>query len=117
VDFDTQDMPEALPRNVTLVTYRILQEGLRNCAKHARASSVTVSVECVDRTLRLCVKDNGVGFDLSVAQGHIGLGLASMQERARLVDGEMTVLSSPGEGTCIELVIPFEEVPKALKSD
>lgn len=107
--FDAQDVPKDLPREINLTIYRITQEALRNCAKHARAEQASVSLARTDRGLQLCISDNGSGFNPSQTQGQAGIGLASMQERARLVNGQVTVTSAPGEGTRIELEVPLEK--------
>lgn len=93
-----------------LVVYRIVQESLRNVAKHAQASSVAVSLEIADNKLRLSVKDDGIGFDpLAVRRSEsAGMGLLGMSERAALVGGTMSVRSQPGSGTTVRVEIPLK---------
>jgi signal transduction histidine kinase len=82
--------------------YRIAQEALHNTVKHARASQVTIKVECDEEWLTLEVKDNGIGFaPAGKFPGH--LGLQSMRERAAKLGGTLQIESAPGEGTCIRL--------------
>jgi PAS domain S-box-containing protein len=107
IEFDAQDIPKTLSRDVTLAVYRILQESLRNCAKHAQATQVKVSLDAETETLRLCVSDNGIGFNPSSSEGHLGIGLASIRERAHLVDAELHVTSSADEGTTVRLAVPL----------
>ena len=87
-----------------LVLYRVTQEALNNIARHANASSVSVEIARVDGNVALEVTDDGAGFAL----GHElrGLGLDGMAERARLVDGEFNISSSPGRGTKLKLRVP-----------
>ncbi|MGH2815687.1 MAG: sensor histidine kinase, partial [Actinomycetota bacterium] len=100
-----------LPPEVETILYRITQESLNNVAKHAKAGHVTVTVDQLDDTVRLRVRDDGVGFDASntaqlLREGHFGL--AGMRERASLVDGTFEVGSIPGHGTTIEVRLPTE---------
>jgi signal transduction histidine kinase len=101
-----------LPPELETVLYRIMQESLTNVAKHAQARRVSVTVDPLDAsTVRLRVRDDGIGFDASnVAQllreGHYGL--AGMRERASLVGGSVEVGSLPGHGTTIEVRLPIE---------
>jgi signal transduction histidine kinase len=58
--------------------------------------------------VQFLLRDNGIGFDLASAKEKAGLGLASMTERTRLIDGDLSIESRPGKGTVINLQIPFE---------
>jgi len=95
--------------NTTLVTtmYRVCQEALRNVAKHSEATHVAVELSASPTYIRLSVKDDGVGFDVPVAAHLRGLGLASMNERLKLVGGSLEVTSKLGEGTRIEATLPL----------
>ncbi|MBN2705058.1 MAG: sensor histidine kinase [Deltaproteobacteria bacterium] len=100
-DIDDLFSPEAA-RNI----YRIVQESLNNIAKHAKASLVVLEVEKKGSGLQLSLRDDGVGFVVEEATGKrsgAGLGLASMQQRAQLLDGELEIRSRPGKGTEIRL--------------
>lgn len=81
--------------------YRIVQEALNNIGKHSQASLVTLEVERQGGRLHLSLKDDGVGFDVN-AKGNrhtAGLGLASMKQRAGLLDAELKIISRQGQGT------------------
>jgi PAS domain S-box-containing protein len=93
--------------DVALCIYRIVQEGLRNVAKHARASEVLVSIIGQDGNIHLSIKDNGIGFDPAQIKKKGGLGLASMQERAYIIGADFSVESQPGQGTVIEVLAPL----------
>ena len=86
--------------------FRIVQESLVNVGKHAGARKVQVSVVRAGPEVRLCVNDDGVGFDTSAARKPASLGLAGLRERAQLVQGTVSVRSEPGRGTSVEALIP-----------
>ncbi len=104
-----KDLPEMMPRGAALCLFRVAQEALRNVARHARASSVDVSVWRNDGGLQLSVRDNGVGFDSTGHRHQPSLGLASMKERVRLLGGKLTLESAPGKGTNILVWVPVKE--------
>jgi two-component system NarL family sensor kinase len=87
--------------------YRVIQESLRNVVKHASAKQVQVKLESVDSKVHLGIKDNGIGFDVSATSRKGGIGLLSMKERVRLVDGEIMLKSKPGHGTRIDVWAPL----------
>jgi len=89
-----------------------MQESLRNIAKHANVKKAEVLLTGTDEGIQLCVKDNGVGFDPVSVRGKGGLGLASMEERVRLIHGEFSIQSKSGRGTTIELWIPLSRRSK-----
>jgi PAS domain S-box-containing protein len=89
------------------VLYRVGQEALHNTVKHARATSVEVTISRDAGTVRLRIQDDGIGFDTHREfPGH--LGLRSMAERTARVGGKLTVQSTPGSGTTITLDVPDE---------
>jgi signal transduction histidine kinase len=92
----------ALPFDVALCLYRVLQEGLRNVAKHSQARDGRVKLDSSNGLVVLMIEDSGIGFDPCVTKGVAGLGLVSMKERVRLIRGEFSVQSRPGGGTVIE---------------
>lgn len=95
-----------LPPKVELTIYRMVQEALNNVIKHARASEVSILLEPLGTGLRLIVEDNGRGFIPATNGVKRGLGLFSMQERASLLGGKVTVESTPGRGTTIYADLP-----------
>jgi PAS domain S-box-containing protein len=103
----SEGISEKICLEVGLCIYRIVQEGLRNIAKHARASEVFVSVVGRDGNIHLSIKDNGIGFDPAKIKKKGRLGLASMQERAYIIGGDFSVKSQPGQGTVIEVQAPL----------
>jgi PAS domain S-box-containing protein len=108
VKFFTQNVPPALPRDVALCVYRVAQESLRNIVRHSQSPSASVRISAARGELVLCVRDRGVGFEVT-KQGKGGLGLESMRERARLLGARLAVRSRPGEGAKIVLRVPLEK--------
>jgi len=90
--------------------YRIIQEVLRNIITHAKAKNVEMRFRKTQSQLTLIVKDDGRGFEhkkVRHGKGHpYGLGLLTMQERAKLLKGDLYIESHPGEGTIVRLIIP-----------
>ena len=94
----------------SLALLRIAQEALNNAHKHAEARRVRVGLQFTAETVTLRVEDDGVGFDASAAPGPeagSGYGLFGMTERARLLDGELHIESTPGWGTRIQATMPY----------
>lgn len=98
---------EDVPAPVALCVFRITQEALQNVAKHAHADSAIVELSRYDGHLRLHVSDTGIGIDPARTQGHSGLGLLSMKERARLCGGHVEIGSAPGQGASVTLTVPL----------
>jgi len=99
-----------LPEEVELVLFRITQEALRNVWRHSQATRAKITVEFDESKTRVTVSDNGKGFKLPQTIGDLArdgkLGLAGMQERARLLGGSLTVQSKPGRGSTITVELP-----------
>jgi two-component system, NarL family, sensor kinase len=95
-----------LPKDVALCIYRVAQEALRNVVKHAGTDEARVSLIGSSRELILTIQDRGVGFDAAEVRSRAGLGLSSMGERVRLVRGELSVRSEPGQGTTVTVRVP-----------
>jgi two-component system CheB/CheR fusion protein len=107
ITFHARGIPDSLPQDVALSLYRIAQEALRNVMKHAHAKSASVALEKVKDGIRLSVRDHGVGFDPEAIKGKRGLGLVSIEERVRLLSGQLHLHSRPGDGTQVEVTIPI----------
>ncbi|MBE0480317.1 MAG: hypothetical protein IBX68_04995 [Dehalococcoidia bacterium] len=94
-----------------LVLFRIAQEALRNVWRHSQAAKAVITVVFQQDSVRLTIADNGKGFDLQQRRGDLTregrLGLAGMEERARLLGGNLTIQSAPGEGATITVEAPI----------
>jgi PAS domain S-box-containing protein len=100
-------VPPTLSSEVSLCLYRIVQEALRNVVKHAKAGRVRVEITGAESELRLQISDDGTGFDPQNAQVHMGLGLLSMRERLRLVNGRVSFRQAEPTGTRIDVRVPL----------
>jgi PAS domain S-box-containing protein len=104
------------PMETSLCLFRIAQEALRNAARHAHSQIVEVSLVCVNKGLQLTVADAGVGFELGKATALRGLGLTSMRERVRLLDGTLDIDTRPGAGTSLRAWVPRPELDNETRS-
>ena len=104
-DFSAADMPTSLPARTQVEVMRVLQEALTHVRKHADATVVRVTADADDSSLHLSIVDNGRGFRTDDSPGD-GLGLQGMKERARLMGGELHLMSEPSGGTTVDLVVP-----------
>jgi len=86
---------------------RISQEAITNAMKHSGASQINVRLSGGPEAVQLAVEDNGAGFDPHVSTLSRGFGLISMQERADRIGGDLTILTNPGAGTKIHLLLPI----------
>jgi PAS domain S-box-containing protein len=107
IEFLHHDVPRQIPKDVTLCLYRITQEALQNVVKHSGATEATVELTGHGDRIDLCISDSGAGFSPESTKGDTGLGLISMRERLRLVDGHLAVESEPSHGTRIRVRIPL----------
>jgi signal transduction histidine kinase len=92
--------------------YRVVQEALTNCVRHARASHVGIEVQTVDASLGLRVTDNGVGVAPDARRE--GFGLRGIEERVRELGGSVTMRSATGQGSTLIVVLPLETTEAAL---
>lgn len=95
------------------VLFRVVQEALANVAKHSKATRVSIQVRKLRDFVTLEVNDNGGGFNFRAVKFSkkkgTRLGLIGMEERVRLADGQLTLKSTPGEGTWIQVRIPITQ--------
>ena len=89
--------------------FRIVQESLANVTKHAGASAVTVALVRIPGAITLAISDNGCGFEVGAPRKPQSLGLMGLRERALLLKGSLSIASTPGQGTSIEVSIPMPD--------
>ncbi len=99
VSFESNLGSGNLPLDIVICLFRITQESLRNIKKHSKAKNVTIKLLLQGDTIFLKIRDNGQGFDPKEVRKLPGLGLKSMRERIRLVNGSISYTSQPNQGT------------------
>ncbi len=97
-----------LPEPLEEALYRIALEALNNSLKHSHAKTVTVFILCARREVMLCIRDDGIGFEVDGATKG-GLGLVSMKERIERLGGQLTIRSALGAGCEVEATLPLSE--------
>jgi signal transduction histidine kinase len=112
--FSSQNVPENVPLEAATALYRISQEALRNITKHAGQTHTRVSLREIPEGIQLQVADFGQGFDQDGARP--GLGLLSMEERARHIGATLQVQSALGEGTRVTVNVPLAASTQTDKS-
>jgi signal transduction histidine kinase len=111
IDFQAENVAERLPDELTLCLFRVLQEALQNAIKHSGARRIEVSLRSDRHAIELAIVDAGAGFDRAAKRTR-GLGLTSMAERLKLVDGELSINSKPGNGTSVRARVPVAPVSR-----
>src|ERR1700756_1315326 len=103
----SNDVQSALPFEIGLSLFRVLQEALHNVMKHSGVKRIEVQLREDSGEIHLIIRDSGKGFDVEAALQGKGLGLTSMRERVRLVNGTISIESKPMGGTTIHVRVPF----------
>ena len=112
LSLDMDDVEKLFSWEHQILIYRIFQESLTNVAKHSRATRMVISIKHQDDQVVFQMQDNGTGFNLQevLAQGSRdrGLGLAALEERVRILRGDLQLWSQPGQGTGIQFTVPMD---------
>ncbi len=108
VDFANERVPHGIPGDATLCIFRVAQEALRNVKKHSGANRAVVRLDWASDRLHLSVSDLGKGFDSSKPSAEHGIGIRSMEERLRLLGGQLEIQSLLMEGTILDAWLPFK---------
>jgi len=104
IDGDIDQLGEMANINI----YRIIQEGMNNCVKHANASLVNIKLSMKKDQLTLLFKDNGVGFDKKILESTKQFGLVGIDERVKALKGQFEVISEIDHGTEIRIILPIK---------
>ena len=110
VEFKSSEVQTSIAPEIGLCLFRVLQEALHNVSKHSGARRVEVKLREDSGDIHLVISDSGRGFDSEAAMQGRGLGLASMRERVRLVNGTITIESTLEGGTTIHVCVPLTPV-------
>jgi signal transduction histidine kinase len=112
VQITAENLESRLPAPIETILFRIVQEGLSNISRHARATHVTIRIRCHSGVTQLDIKDDGVGFDpaaaMQIRPTLPGWGLIGIQERVALAGGQFHIRSTPGSGTTLSVSIPTD---------
>jgi two-component system sensor histidine kinase DegS len=108
IDFKTFGKECRPPSSMEVALFRLVQESLTNVIKHAKAPEAQIKLEFQRDRIFLVIKDDGIGFDMK-KKSREGFGILGMQERIKLLDGQMVLQSAPGQGTKLLLVIPIKQ--------
>ena len=116
VQFSHSDVPTALPKEVSLCLFRILQEALQNAIKYSGVKLFRVNLHGTQDGLELTVSDEGKGFEELEGLSRQGLGLISMRERLLMVHGILEIKTHPGAGTTITAWVPLQKTELRAKA-
>ena len=122
VDFHSAGMKNLkLDFDTEINLYRLVQEGLTNIKKHADADHVTIRLVVAYPNIILRIEDNGKGFNVQKRMGTITkekrMGIRSMEQRAKLLHGEMEIQSRPMQGTKISITLPYKDKNSCSKEN
>lgn len=113
IHLELMDLGDALDINTQAVTFNIIEEAINNVKKHAQCQNVWIRLGLKDNLFIAEIQDDGKGFDLAATMDSYdqrgSLGLLNLYERAKLVDGKTDIVSAPGRGTTISLLIPLSK--------
>jgi PAS domain S-box-containing protein len=116
INFESRDLPETLPVEVSLVLFRVLQEALNNAAKYSGVNEFMARLWAEAGEVHLTVSDLGAGFDTAEAMKGSGLGLTSMTERIHLVKGKISIDSAQKHGTTIHARVPLIDEDQSTRA-
>jgi signal transduction histidine kinase/ABC-type uncharacterized transport system substrate-binding protein len=112
VHFSSDEIPRSISPDAALCIFRIVQEALRNLKKYSGAEEAEVDLRMAGGRLEISVRDEGRGFSLSDLGQNGGIGIRSMEQRARLLGGKFEIHSEPGKGTTLEAWVPFKPIAR-----
>lgn len=107
IRFSHYDIPETVTPEISLCLFRVLQEALHNALKYSKVDRFEVDLRGTPGWIDLIIRDAGVGFDPVKAMKGKGLGLISIQERLKLLNGQLSIDSKQGHGTVVHARVPF----------
>ena len=116
IDFHSDDIPKTPPPEISLCLFRVLQEALQNAAKYSGSQRFQVELSSTSNEIHLTVRDSGIGFDVQEVLTGRGIGLISMKERIKLVDGKLSIESQPQRGTTIHASVPLSLGPQSARA-
>ena len=115
--FSHRNVPLSVPTEIALCLFRLVQEGLRNVKKHSGATKAKVALEQLNGQLHLSISDEGTGFNRKDVLGKQGIGMCSMEERARLIGAQFQIHSERDKGTQIDIWVRVAKQEPAKTAD
>jgi signal transduction histidine kinase len=116
--FSADPVAGDVPPHIQIACFRLAQEAVTNVVRHANARTLTVELRRAGTSLHLKVRDDGKGFDVAAAKARAeqgaSLGLLGLKERAALAGGSAQIISSPGNGVTVEIVLPVNRAEIAM---
>lgn len=113
IRLEAMDLGDALDINTQAVAFNIIEESMNNVKKHAQCKNVDIRLVLKDNLFFTQIRDDGVGFDLEATMDSYdqrgSMGLSNLYERAQLVEGKTEILSAPGKGTKVTLIVPLKK--------
>lgn len=110
------DIDVMLNEEQVIIVFRMIQEVLNNILKHAKATTITVTLQATEKNITLSVKDDGIGYDTQrLDETQTGIGLKNLKQRAGMVNGQVEVISAPGSGT--QVIIRLHPLSNNLRYD
>ena len=107
IEFNSIDVPGPLPNDLSLCLFRVLQEAMHNASKYSGVKHIEVELRGSQGEIHLLIKDLGAGFDVEKATKGPGIGLSSMRERVKMVNGAISIASQPKGGTTVHVRVPL----------
>ena len=114
IDFHSEKIPNDLSKDASLCLFRVLQEAIQNATKHSGSRHFEVLLSGGLGEVELTVRDSGIGFDPEEAMKGNGLGLTSIRERLKLVNGNLSIDSQPQHGATIQARVPLTSRMKSV---
>ena len=108
IDFASAEIPRSINPDTALCIFRIVQEGLRNLKKHSGTGEAKVTLRMNRESVEVTVRDEGFGFDAKGMRMNEGIGIRSMEERVRSLQGKFEIHSEAGKGTTLRACLPFK---------
>lgn len=109
VEYELTGTPVYMDSQQELIVFRIIQEAFNNIIKHAKTDKASLLLHYNNVKLTISVSDNGNGFDTGLSITNRQAGLKNMENRAKMLGGQMAISSQPGHGTTLTFTIPFEK--------
>jgi len=113
IEFNSIDVPGPLPNDLSLCLFRVLQEAMHNASKYSGVKHIEVELRGSQGEIHLLIKDLGAGFDVEKATKGPGIGLSSMRERVKMVNGAISIASQPKGGTTVHVRVPLAPLAPA----